>query len=332
MTRRTLQRRNRRGAALLIVLAALMLVTVAATIVAQTAGATVARRDADRALVIADDLADAALAPIRAWLAQVSPTCALPADADSPMFSILDVELPSIDAAGLADSLALSQIGSEDSGARRLRITAWDQRGMVPWNIAARRSGLATILPADVRDLVASTRIPANAPLGLDLVPASGARAILPSASAAAATGVDAPQSASARQPRSRMRPALGELVATHGVPPGGNAATSTLFLNVNTAPRALLEAAAEAAQTTLPDALWQRRSTGKPYQGALPNKGSAGASEPIAFTTTSDCWSIRIDASVGHTRRSWWLVMQRSDRGEWVVAQRFPIVTEPRE
>ncbi|MBM4114106.1 MAG: hypothetical protein FJ253_12180 [Phycisphaerae bacterium] len=275
---------------------------------------------------MADDLVESAMAPIRAWLDESSSLAALPPDATTPVFVIMD---ESIHAPGAEGSSAPAE--PEDTQSPRLVIAAWDQLAMVPWTLASRSRRIESLVADDVVETISSIETQRELPLGLDLlpVPKEGARSIfpIPRNSQSRAHGAASPNS------DLPSLPGVGELISTHIAPVGkDNASTrAALRLNVNTTPRALLEAAAESAQVSLPDALWTSRGKNKPYRQAVPGGASAELGGTIAFTSSSDCWSFRIDAFVGVARSSWWVVLRRGERG-WEIAQRIPIVTEPRE
>lgn len=314
LPRRSGARSARRGVALLLVLATLLIVVVSASVVAHAAGAEAARRRIERAQALADDLAEAALVPAREWLSRLSADAVVHPDHETSMIVILDeawTTTPRPDS-----SAPPAAIGSD--GAVRVRITAWDQHAMVPWHIAGRSSGLGSTLPDDVRELVASIPLRKDSTPGADLVPVGFARAAFPHPDPGTVTA--------------GARPAFGELVATHAPAPGPGMG-SAVSLNVNTAPRALLEAAAQELQVSLPDTLWQRRAEGRPFKDALPMSTASTSESPTGraatFTTSSTCWSIRVDATADRSRSSWWLVFRRGDRGEWEIVQRIPILME---
>lgn len=334
---------NRRGAAILVVLAVLLFVSVAAVAVAHTAATEVARRNADRDQALADDLADSAIAPIRSWLDESSALVALPPDAPTPRWMVLDEIVRSPDSGSIGASAVPARLESDGEGAHspRLVVSAWDQLAMLPWSIAGRSGRRATLVPPDVAAILASIETPHELPLGLDLfpVPKDGARSIFPKSGARNprnTSDIDATLNGNAN-PLPGAGPGagagVGELISTHAAPAVRDGATNTavLRLNVNTTPRVLLQVAAESAQVSLPDALWTSRGKSQPYRDAIPGGASAALGGTIVFISSSDCWSFRIDAFVGGARSSWWLVMRHGERG-WEIVQRIPIVSEPHE
>ena len=112
---------SRQGAALLIVLATLVLAVTASATVARIASTAKARRAIVERTAIADDLLVAAEVPILSWLAVESAAVVLPPEAATPEVEVLH------------DTWVIED---REYG---LRITAWDQCGMVPVEVG--RSG-----------------------------------------------------------------------------------------------------------------------------------------------------------------------------------------------
>lgn len=323
-----------RGVALLMVLATLLVVVVAGSIVA-TAGATErASRRAESDAMLADDLAEAALAPAHSWLEQIvdAGKAVLPPDSEFPMIAVLD------------DALLVG----DGSLPVRVRISAWDQRGMVPWQLASGNDGIAKTLPEEVRHCMEQVQLPRDGVPGLDLISSAVAPEAFPlpvessprwremAGSDAHASGEQSSnKSPDNTWPRWLSRldadgvaatPPIGALVATH--------TDGAFLLNVNTAPRALLEAAAAESQLTLPDSIWESRAAGKPVTGGLPARprNTNPGDDRAAFVTASDRWSMRIDAIAGRSTSSWWVVFARTDRDGWKPAQRLRISSESLE
>ncbi|MBX3365197.1 MAG: hypothetical protein KF866_10560 [Phycisphaeraceae bacterium] len=227
---------------------------------------------------LADDLMLEAERPILFWLNRHANRVVLHPGVLTPGIVILDETL-----AGLAD--------------QRLRITAFDQTGMVHPSLSNR--SLRTFLSphpgishaAEVMLNHLSTRD--ALPLGLDILHVS--------------EGV---------YPTHPDDPAIGALLATHTYlenPPR---------VNLSTAPQWFLLAIAgdETTSDMINDALAARAKSHRP---ALPAETTA-ASEWIP-TLTSTCWSFRVDVQIGPVCRSRWLVFY-VNAGQWMCAQRLNI------
>ena len=141
----------RRGAALLIVLAALILTVTASVSLARLASTTKMQGKLDRAAIMADDLLRATEAPIIAWLESESAQVVLPPEVEAPRIGVLH------------------DTWSDGKLAYELDITAWDQCGMVPIQLARSGSPLRLALSADVRRALDQVKIKPNEPPGLDL-------------------------------------------------------------------------------------------------------------------------------------------------------------------
>jgi hypothetical protein len=160
----TRERRIRRGAALLIVLAMLMVSMTAATILLSTAADVHAHRRLARCESTASDLLDAADAPIQHWLEHESSTVILPPDVTVPEVPVLHD----------------SWDDEDDTGTIQMTITAFDQLGMVPMQTARSGSPRRLTLPTNVTSVLDRLELPPasdTTPLGLDLVEAFGVAA-----------------------------------------------------------------------------------------------------------------------------------------------------------
>jgi hypothetical protein len=279
---------SRRGAALLLVLATLVLTTVSCTIAAQRAATLAMTRRADHASRVADDLMLAVDAPIQHWLATTPPTAVLPPEAAEPRVDVLD------------DVFALGEFDA------RITITAFDQLGMVPWQLLHTPSPLMSVLPAEVEQLIEHPASTDKAPWGLDMV-------------ALGAPTVDWQVYPAARS-EDTSRSAIGALVATHNTSGG---------INVNTAPRTLLEVAMREAGRGGIEAILESRSNGKAATFAA--RSSRSSQQSVSLTAMSDVWAFRIDIRVGPITRSWWCVYapgssRHSSRGSFNCVQRLVI------
>jgi len=278
----------RRGAALLLVLAALILSTVSCAIAAHSAAALKATRRADQAARVADDLLIAVEAPIQHWLSTSAPAAVLPPVANEPRFDVLH---------------DVVRVGAFDA---EIIIAAFDQLGMVPWQLVNSASPIAAVLPPEV-ERVMPREMNSEVPVGLDAFVqadlAPGWR-VYPLAERSNADYY-----------------AIGALVATHndsggdsGGESGGESGSESGGrgrINVNTAPRKLLEAAMLDAGRGGIESMLDSRENGK--AASFASHSSRHAQQSITLVSTSDVWSFRIDISVGPITRSWWCVYSSS-------------------
>lgn len=292
----------RAGFALFVVLATFVLTVTACAALARVAHLR-ALGEAQRARDLSTSrLAAEAERPILAWLAGAAGSAVLPPDATSPRFELLH------------DAWSL------DGVEHRLSVVAYDQLGMVSLDQVSSGSPLSLALPPAV-----SAAIPADAftarPAGLDLMGSSELVAVFPAAPWRTPERFGADGSAPARDvlpPPGAGIPAVGEYVGTHN--PGAGR------INVNTAPLAVLsEALRLLGRDGIEGILAARR------EGRMALVGGAGRAreEPEGapeLVSTSDVWAFRVDASVGATRSSWWLVYARNNV-EWSLVQRLTIL-----
>lgn len=313
--------RRRRGVALLLVLATLVLVSTAIASVARLAslGALQQEMQGDERLAL--DLLNAAEAPILRWLNLDSHRVILAQDTQTPEVPVLN------DRFIVADT------------AWSLRVTAWDQCGMVPglehaerWRDALLGDLLALMRrvqpdaqQANSRTIEPLGKMASDARLSVTdrarLLPTPAHQAARPfefgNSNAAAPARTDRPASISALL-------SIGARVATRVEAldaRGDRAAWSTI--NVHTAPRAVLAAAFKQVGRRGLDAVLAARAAGRAV--TLPNLGERHEGSGIEFVTASPVWSFRIDAEVGIASRSWWVVYARMD-GHWQLVQRWAI------
>lgn len=272
-------RPRRRGAALMMVLAILVL-SIAIVAPAAERGAISHR---DRMVLLhelaAMDLLAVAEAPIRRWLGGAADRVALPPDSESPGTTIAEGEFATTEGARIS-----------------VRITAYDQCGMVPWGLVGSDRLLTFALPADLQ----WTGLPGGVP-GLDLLTPDSARRVFPDPLA--------PPGA----------PAIGELIATHN-PPAGRPGRAPA-INVNTAPRRLVEAAMAVAGRSAIEQVMAARAAGRPFTAM----GDVDGGEGIDLASRSDAWAFRIDVRAGPIRRSWWSVYTLAG-SRWVRSQNLAI------
>lgn len=277
---------SRRGAALLLVLAVLVITT--STVVpllrlALTARAarnlTTNRQECDQLLVEAEQAAIA-------WLAQRSASVTLPWHAPLPSLTILDDQW-------IYDGVKYA-----------LRLTAFDQCGMVPLDSGGRDSPLILSLPPDVAawlESLDSSSLVGTVRSGLDQWQTLAPRPIAP------ATPTDEP-------------PALAALISTHAP------TSSDTPINVNTAPRALVAAAVISAGRGGLDAIAEARRAGRWFSpSAASPAADSSAHRRAVLVASSTAWAIRIDILCGQTRRSWWSVYVLHG-SVWERAQRLAI------
>ncbi len=303
----------RRGAALLIVLAALILTVMASVSLARFASTTKMQRTLDRAAILADDLLRATEPPIIAWLEKESAQVVLPSEVEAPRIGVLH------------DTWSNGKVAYE------VDITAWDQYGMVPINLARSGSPLRLALPADVRRVLDQVKTKPDEPPGLDLFLANldatdNEMSVFPRAdSTEPLVFVDAlnptgREDEYPQQPSSKAQPiplAVGAFVATHS---GGGGR-----INVNTAPPELLKQAFRAAGRGGSELVLAARAEGRSVPlGDLPSSLSSNRAAP-QIVGSSVAWSFRIDVQVGPLRRSWWAVYVRT-RSTWECVQRLAI------
>ncbi len=293
--------RHHRGVALLIVLGVMLIVVTASAIIATTAADVSVQRTLANGDHTAFDVLTALDAPLHHWLENESSKVVLAPDAAQPAVMVLD------------DQFEL------DGVIVRVRLTAFDQLGMVPIQAARSASPLRLALPGDLAAMIDQIELPPSsdkAPLGLDLVTAQDR---------AGATGERT------LQVFPTMHDAgLGGFVATHN--------RGRIRININTAPRPLLAAAMRLGGRGDIDRILALRSDAKPGTlEAAPTPRTRAASEHEQLipnlVTASDCWAFRIDIDVGSLKRSWWTIYQpgpddpRTYRRErWRCVQRLAI------
>ncbi len=274
----------RRGGALLLVLAALVLVTTASVSLLRLAVTAQAAEVAERESRIADDLLAAAEAPILDWLSTQAADVVLAPDVAVPKIAVLR---------------EMWTVNDVECG---LQVTAWDQCGMIPLDLARSGSPPGMILPEEIRRTVGSATLRNDQPAGLDFFldqPGGDGPAVFPVPDDEAPGPV-----------------ALGALVATHN--PG--------VINVNTAPPHVLEAALRIAGRGGREAILAARAAGTAFSpGGLPMSGRT-SDRSLRLAAASAAWSLRIDIHVGMVRRSWWAVYVGSGSAGWECVQRLAI------
>lgn len=296
----------RRGMALLLVLAAVVVGLSAATIAAQAATTAMVSQRVDRRQALVDDAALALGPALEAWLAQRSATVVLDPAANAPMVEVL------------RESCTLEL--DREPCTIDIAVLAFDQRGMVPWEDAVRRDGLAAaLLPTVARRFSDDGR--ASVAPGLDLVAArsrSEASDIPVWPTVVRGSGEGATTSPG---------PSVAAFVATHG--------RGVAVVNVNTAP----EGVVRAAEAMLGRSVWEvvraHRAIGKPAPVGAFSFGESGRPSGIAdasaarlprFVASSDLWSFAVEVRCEGARSAWWITYDRSGAG-WRVLQRVRVV-----
>ncbi len=302
----------RRGAALLLTLAAVTIIVTACAALARLSVASSLNKSLSFKQSICRDLLTVADAPIRAWLERDSHAVVLAPDVTEPRVDVLHDLIP-------LDGITLE-----------LHITAWDQLGMAPLSLTKRGSLLRGALPEQIVRTIDSTRGAPGSSVdlspGLDLFDRSNPYPESPTSEPQVfgPTG----DRVILESGKDRSAPALGALVATHN-PSGQRRASKTRTnrpgaINVNTAPMPLIEAAMRMAGRRGIERIRDARE-----RGQLAPAGGEPALEPLPnaprLVAASDAWSFRIDVAAGSAKRSWWAVYTR-EKGGWRCVQRLTI------
>ena len=295
---------------MIVVLVALVITTTAVTVAVRARIAWGLSASHDQRSRVAADLLDASRSPIEHWLAHDSARLVLPPDMDNP------------------HSPVLHDRWKAGPNICELRITAWDQCGMIPLSALSRGHGLGRAVPAHalkaVRDLPHSwTEQPGLDQLQSDRVSVFPA----PRATTPDLFGTADPAVRSFAYERGDDR-ALGAFLATHNPPTQvrHRRGPPPVWLNVNSAPASLLEEALRLSGIGGLDAVLAARADGVGAAlNALVSIGEPADSAPIRFVASSPSWAFRIDIRVGTLRRSWWEVWT-STSSHWEAVQRLAI------
>jgi len=97
----------------------------------------------------------------------------------------------------------------------------------------------------------------------------------------------------------------------------------SSLAININTAPRPLLEAALRLAQRGDIATIIEARAQGRPSPAPPPGERQQKALVRLAGRST--LWAVRVDAETHGVARSWWTVYE-SRHGTWEIIERHAI------
>jgi len=312
---------------MLIVLSLLVVVVTAIGGLARAAAMRHRETKADTSAIAAIFLLDAIESPegpVVHWLEEDSQQAVLSPDVTEPRVPVLD------------------DIWFVDGETYRVTVTAWDQCGMVPLQLARKGSPLRLVLPEHVRRLIDDAEVEQTTKPGLDqfvgVARETGRETVVfPSA----VHGREGAQQFSlsgesviaghADDTSTALRlPALipfGGLVATHNVDPPR--------ININTAPLPLVEAALREAGFGGIDSIRHAR---REERSAILSTGAAagrrrGDDRSLRIVNTSDLWSFRIDITVGKVTTAWWCVYERvrsrhrrSAQSGWRCVQRLRI------
>lgn len=305
----TQDHRQRAGMALFLVLVTFVLTVTTCVALARLAHRAHVTSLLDGWSNAADLLAGEAQRPIEAWLSEQAGAVVLHPTRRTPFTLLLD------------DAW-------EVEGVRYgLSVTAWDQNGMVPLQLAISGSALRSSLPAEVLLALATPVVLDLASPGLDLFDdlLGETRAFPTGASSSrhwfgpegSGSPTDTRSSPDGAAPMHR-RAALGAFVATHN--PG------TGRINVNTAPLPLLREVFRLSGRGGLDQIETARSDGRlTLMGGLGSAGDDPQSRTPQLVAQSDAWAFRVDARAGRIERSWWLVYHAQEE-RWHLVQRIPI------
>ncbi len=206
-----------------------------------------------------------------------------------------------------------------DDTSHAVRVTAYDQNGLVPYAQARAGSPLRTTLPRSVLDALDRPRISRAEPLGLDqLQEPTGLRSPFPTPLRERAQGYGHPlPPIAASEPGGR--PALGSYIATYSTPPGR--------ININTASMPVVAEALRMVGLGGIEQIREARSRGMPASlGALGEVTEENQGSAPALVGQSDAWAFRIDVRVGALTRSWWAVYAFQE--DWNLVQRLAITS----
>ncbi len=297
---------------MLVVLTALVLTTTAATVAVRARISSRLSASVDHRSRIAADLLDASQPPIEHWLAHRSARLVLSPDTIEPSTTVLHDQW------------------TAGANSCELRITAWDQCGMIP--ISALAQGHRLGHTASSRAIERARDIPRewlDHP-GLDMLQNDDDLIFpVPRATTPTLYGSDNPVPQRIRPLNQKEVIALGALLATHNPPTQvrSRRGAPPIWLNVNTTPAPLLQEALRLAGLGGLDAALAARADGTGVAlNALIPIGDAPSTAPIRFVTSSPSWAFRIDIRVGTLRRSWWEVWTNTS-SNWEAVQRLAII-----
>ncbi len=179
----------------------------------------------------------------------------------------------------------------------RVTITAIDECACLPLEMLRSGSVLRGALPLEFAEILDRAFERVDLPSGLDeLEQSSGTPSIFP---------------------QLEGNPALGDFVR----PPQGGPSR----LNVNTAPRAILEAVCREHQRGGIEQILRAREEGKKFRLASVARSTGDRTPRITLASSSDCWAFRIDIHIDGKCWSWWET-HTNNRHVWRLRQRYRI------
>lgn len=299
-----------------IALATLVVSLTAVVTLAGLASTTKLTREVDRSTVMADDLLAAAEGPILHWLRHESARVVLPDDIVTPMVHVMH------------------DLWSADGIEHELRITAWDQCGMVPASAMRSSSMLRLVMPDDVLSMVDTATLDLT-PFGLDSLSQESRRNCMFPQAAENEHVTFGDATIAPRFKKGSSEVAIGAVLATHqsAAPQQLRRDVPLAIINVNTAPLPLLAVALRETGRSGVEQIAAARSSGEAtgissLAREIPTASGASGGRTLNFVGVSNAWSFRIDVRVGNVVRSWWAVYVSSPASEqeWEVVQRLVI------
>lgn len=287
---------RRRGVALLLVLAMIVLIVPVAVGFSQRAVlANLEERISVQDRVAGSIRVQLEAGPLQSWLAQESGKVVLDLEAKTPRVEVLH------------------ERWNLDNQVYEVRITVWDQCGMVPLAALTAGSPLRAAVAGGVLERLdqgAHAALPSE-PVGLDQFGLRSSQFVLG----------HAPLRSAFPSADDEDVLSVGAWIATHPMGDSGS-------INVNTAPLPLIEAAMSSAGRGGIEAIITARQEGQraplPAADRADNRGGASSHTP-RLVGTSSSWALRIDVRVGAVQRSWWCVYQQTS-GRWECVQRLVI------
>jgi len=318
-----------RGIALVLVLAVLVITVPVAVMVARQTGINRLAHTTDQAGQLANELRRTfENGFIQPWLVRESSSVVLPPDTPVASLSLLD------------ESWTIPANKSNQSMQPcRVRITAFDQCGMVPYELAHAGSPLRPALPEEILTQLEAINLqdlPANQVLFL------GLDQFYPLTANLLETGsFDTFISPFPSHDSDQAMHAIGAWVATCRPDALSDRRANTsrarrtspnVIININTAPYDLLETAMRSAGRSGIESIRYARTQGKMAtitsslsltQTNSPNESSR---HPV-FSSSSIAWSFRMDIECGGFKKSWWMVYQPLTSNQWKCVQRLVIL-----
>lgn len=266
----------RRGVAMLIALLTMTVLIAGIAIIAkvQTTDRLIEMRSNDTTLT--QDVFRVSDAPIQAWLEEQARSAVVDPEVIAPMIPISDEQM---------------MLGDQPV---RIRITAWDQYGMIPRNADELSIDFGIVEDTPWED----ARFP-----GLDI--GTEQASVFPS----------------------RERPAaMGGRYATHNPWPTRSGTTRSragTAININTAPIQLIESIFHTFNLGDPSSIIEKRAQGELATITLSAQNAKQVS--VRLVSISRVWSFRVDVQIGTIQQSSWCVYSNQG-GNWKLVQRIGI------